>query len=117
MPANPADPLLDTDAWLDHKSEFVYNLKIRCSSLATTEIEKLGETKIYPNPFRDILTIESIYNIKAVEIYNMAGLKVNSKEMNTKTAQLNLSNLPVGVYILKAIDEKGKVFSQKIIKK
>ena len=47
----------------------------------------------------------------------MAGLKVNSKEMNTKTAQLNLSNLPVGVYILKAIDEKGKVFSQKIIKK
>ena len=117
VPANPADPLLDTDAWLDHKSEFVYNLKIRCSSLATTEIEKLGETKIYPNPFRDILTIESIYNIKAVEIYNMAGLKVNSKEMNTKTAQLNLSNLPVGVYILKAIDEKGKVSSQKIIKK
>ena len=47
----------------------------------------------------------------------MVNLFWNMTEMNTKTAQLNLSNLPVGVYILKAIDEKGKVFSQKIIKK
>ena len=47
----------------------------------------------------------------------MSGLKVNSTTTNDKKVNVNLGNLPAGVYLLRSLDENGKTNVQKLIKK
>ncbi|GAA4233311.1 hypothetical protein GCM10022291_09990 [Postechiella marina] len=73
-------------------------------------------TKLFPNPFKNELTIKLNDNIAIlkVEIYNKLGQTVFSNPENIKT--LNLSNLKSGIYILNLETDIGKA-SFKIIKK
>lgn len=72
--------------------------------------------KVYPNPFKDNITIEDPSNtISHIEIYNTLGNLILKHEEGN--GNISLEGLPSGVYILKIID-KNKVFSQqKIIKR
>ena len=71
------------------------------SSLGTGEVNTIDKLKVYPNPFKDQVTIESLENLKQIEIYNMAGLRVSTKEANDRVVNLSLGQLPSGVYLLK----------------
>ena len=111
-------PLIPNDKWEDVPSEIVYKLISTCnSSLGTGEVNTIDKLKVYPNPFKDQVTIESLENLKQIEIYNMAGLRVSTKEANDRVVNLSLGQLPSGVYLLKTVDVKGKVNTQKLIKK
>lgn len=82
------------------------------STLATAEVKKI-EFSIYPNPVTDILTIKTQEKILNVAVYDASGKVVNTQLNN---GQINVSALPNGVYILKAVTDKG-VYQQKLIKK
>ena len=110
-------PGIPNDMWSSYNSEIVYKLISTCSSLATNDQEKLTKTRISPNPFTNQVTIESVNLIKSVEVFNMAGLKVNSQDVNLKKTNLNLGHLNTGVYLIRILDEKGNVETQKLIKK
>lgn len=111
-------PIIPNDNWSIIKSEIVYKLISTCSSsLGTGEVNTIDKLKVYPNPFKDQVTIESLENLKQIEIYNMAGLRVSTKEANDRVVNLSLGQLPSGVYLLKTVDVKGKVNTQKLIKK
>ena len=59
-----------------------------CSSLSVNDFNFKNEIKIYPNPVKDILYIESNQQIKAVEVYTLLGNKV----LVTKTTNnINIS--------------------------
>lgn len=81
------------------------------STLATAEVKKL-EFGIYPNPVTDILTIKTQEKIQNVSIYDASGRIVNAQLNN---GQINVSALPKGIYILKAVTDKA-VYQQKLIK-
>lgn len=70
----------------------------------------------YPNPVKDVLTINSRGNIETVHVYNIAGQKmaVPSKLVNGK---LDMSKLAPGTYIVSTILQDGKNESFKVIKK
>lgn len=72
--------------------------------------------KIYPNPSKDFINISADSIIKSIEIYDVQGriVKVISGN-NTKTVRVEIENISVGIYILKAITEKGS-FTEKIHK-
>lgn len=55
--------------------------------------------KYYPNPVSNFLKLNSKENIEEVNIYNILGQEVMHENFSTKTAQIDLSNLPVGAYI------------------
>lgn len=97
--------------------ELVYRLKTTCTNLGTDDQIKVTDLKVYPNPFTNQVTVESLVKIKQIEIFNMAGLKVNSTTTNDKKVNVNLGNLPAGVYLLRSLDENGKTNVQKLIKK
>jgi len=82
------------------------------STLATAEVKKL-EFSIYPNPVIDILYIKTQEKIQNVSIYDASGKTVNAPLNN---GQVNMSMLPKGMYILKAVTDKA-VYQQKLIKK
>lgn len=115
MKASP--PFMPNDLWIPYKSEIVYKLISTCNNLATNDQVKLTKTRVSPNPFTNQVTIESANLIKSVEVFNMAGLKVNSQDVNLKKTNLNLGHLTKGVYLIRILDENGNVETQKLIKK
>jgi hypothetical protein len=82
------------------------------STLATAEVKKI-EFSIYPNPVTDILTLKTQEKILNVTIYDASGKIINAPLNN---GQINVSMLPNGVYILKAVTDKA-AYQQKLIKK
>lgn len=65
----------------------------------------LNTVKVYPNPVNSELTID-MENVASVEVYNLVGASVLK---TTSENVINVSNLEMGVYILRATDTNGKV--------
>jgi len=68
---------------------------------------------IYPNPVKDILTIDSQKAVEKIEVYDLSGKKAMEV---TGQKQVNMSSLAPGTYILRAVLGKT-VETVKIIKK
>ncbi|MCR5036808.1 MAG: S8 family peptidase [Bacteroidales bacterium] len=71
------------------------------------------EVVIYPNPVNDIVMIETHgrASLQNVIIYDVNGRKV----LSTSESQIDISNLPSGVYLMK-IESSDGIFYKKIIK-
>ena len=84
--------------------------------LGIDDFEK-NNIKIYPNPTRDIVNIESTKQIKNVEVVNMIGQVLYVKEFNSMQDFIDLSNLPTATYILRIKADDGRIKISKVIKK
>ena len=69
---------------------------------------------VSPNPFMDILNIESKTNVERVDVYSLAGTLVHSA--NQPGTQVNLGMLESGVYMIHVIDSKGAISQMKVEK-
>lgn len=68
---------------------------------------------IYPNPASDVLNIKSATIVNNVSITDLSGKVIKA---NVSNNQVDVRNLPVGTYILKA-ETKDGFFTEKFIKK
>jgi hypothetical protein len=69
--------------------------------------------RLYPNPVKNILIIESKIQIKKVEIFSVLGQKV--KEINSDVNYIQTSSLPHGMYMVKIYSENAFII-KKLIK-
>jgi hypothetical protein len=79
------------------------------NGVATTTAAKMianTDLVIYPNPTSDYLTIKIDRSIVSVEIMNIAGVSVLKRNGSTS---INVSQLPVGMYIAKIITNKDTI--------
>jgi hypothetical protein len=67
----------------------------------------IPNSKLYPNPANDFITIESYDIITSVSIYNSAGEIMEQKTLNSKEFNLNLDDYNNGLYLVKVTSEKG----------
>jgi len=80
------------------------------------EIPSAGtEFKVYPNPFRDILTVSSGSEISSICIYDMQGRILDYFVVGSSSCQVDLSNLTPGTYIISIFTAEGSS-TRKIIK-
>lgn len=71
---------------------------------------------VYPNPTKDIITIEKEQVGRLdIGISNTLGQRISTQTSNSQTTQLDLSTLPNGIYIL-SIKQGTQYTSRKIIK-
>lgn len=70
---------------------------------------------LYPNPFQDWITLESKEHLDLIEIYSSSGKLVGQYRSIGQIYNLNLSELPAGLYLIQV---RSKQFSQtsKLIK-
>ena len=69
----------------------------------------------YPNPVKNILNLDNNQKITQVSIFNFLGQEVLAKSLNSTNANLDLSNLVKGVYLVKVLaNQQIKTF--KVIK-
>ena len=54
----------------------------------------------YPNPVKDVLNLSYTSEISAVQVVNMLGQEVISRNLNATTAQVDMSQLSAGAYIV-----------------
>ena len=69
------------------------------------------EFVLYPNPVNDVLNIQTGLDIKTVEILNINGQQV----LSSAQKQINVSNLPAGIYMVRIQDVDNNVATKKII--
>jgi len=85
----------------------------------TTSINSIlpSDVAIYPNPTQGILKVQASETlIKEIQVLNLQGKLIEEFNFKSGTlnAQLNLSNLPTGVYSL-GINAEGSTYHHKII--
>lgn len=77
---------------------------------STEHSPDIGLYKVYPNPAREVLTVETAHNC-SFEVIDMHGRAVSSGMFTNGLNELNLTDFPLGSYILKIM--KGSQFITK----
>ncbi|TDD94947.1 CHRD domain-containing protein [Flavobacterium cellulosilyticum] len=86
-------------------------------TLNSNSFELHSKLDVYPNPLKDVLTINNKTNKSLkVEILDLAGKLIDSKTVNFNTSQFDYSYLKSGIYLIKinTADKQSTTF--KIIK-
>ncbi len=93
-------------------SESIYTDSVHCEGIIIGIAERQNKrTNLFPNPTKGKLTITEGNGIE-VAVYNSSGKQVLQLE---NTSQINLSDFPKGVYIVKTVSGKG-VSIEKVIR-
>lgn len=92
--------------------EFVVNIN---TVVGIEDILNNDKINIYPNPNNGIFTIEkNIDENTTLEVYNLSGQLILQKSFVGNTTQVNLTNYPKGIYLVKIIAD-NKVTVEKIV--
>ncbi len=90
-------------------SWFIDNVKVVATDTITQSVsENILETKMYPNPVDNLLTINAEEDIQHICIYNVLSVKVMEMAINNKEAVLDLSNLESGMYMIEVLGKNEK---------
>lgn len=65
---------------------------------------------LYPNPTKEELHIEGQYTINSVAVYDLTGAKVFATDLAKNNAELDVSNLPAGIYLLRITHEEDSSY-------
>lgn len=89
--------------------------KILYSEEASTIAEAMNiksEIVVYPNPTRGNISVRSLDQISNIEVFNMAGQKIVSRNVNSNSENMNLNIYESGIYIFKVnAGDKIQTFS------
>ncbi|MEZ4778173.1 MAG: T9SS type A sorting domain-containing protein [Flavobacteriaceae bacterium] len=82
------------------------------TNLNISDVEALG-IKIYPNPVKEVLVIESPIPIQKVRVYSVIGNLL--LEIIEKTHEIPINHFPNGLLLIEVHTEKGKMI-EKVVK-
>ncbi len=69
---------------------------------------------VFPNPVKDVMTVQANSNIKEIMVYNTAGQVVINQTVNSKSITINTSGLTAGIYNVRALLNEGTI-NKKIV--
>ncbi|WP_027377787.1 GEVED domain-containing protein [Kaistella palustris] len=90
-----------------------YTIALTTPGMATVGVNK-ADLSVYPNPFQDVLKISDVKGVQSVSVSDVSGRQLKTLKAS---AELNLSELKSGLYIVTLHMEDGTVKSFKAIKK
>ncbi|MEP1489556.1 MAG: T9SS type A sorting domain-containing protein [Algibacter sp.] len=86
---------------------------VMSAALSVSEVSA-NQTKIYPNPVKDIFTITNSQSADII-VYNILGKVVLNKKMESNNGSVDISNFNTGVYYV-SINNNGVISNKKIVK-
>ncbi len=96
-----------------HNEMWEHISAIICNPTSTSQTIPEKDILIYPNPAEDVLYIQSPLNNLNISLYNSSGMLIY-QQINT-TLQIDLQQMPAGIYWLKIADVNGRSITRKII--
>ena len=88
---------------------YTATLTVTQSGLSSQLALEIPELKLFPNPSRGELNIESPLTLQRINVFNSLGQLVYTRELEREQAQLNLSSLPAGLYQVRLDTELGQI--------
>jgi len=82
------------------------NIKIENKSLAVSDV-KSPKLNFYPNPAKNVLTINNEIVVNNVTIYDLAGKSVLNQKADSKNLSLDISKLEKGIYMMRVATKNG----------
>ena len=79
------------------------------------ENETTAFATIHPNPANSIVTVTG-KNLKSAEVINTFGQRVATVQGKGETLQIDVAELPVGIYFVCITDEEGRKCVRKVVK-
>lgn len=73
------------------------------------------DIKLYPNPTRDQFTISADFAITHVSVVNLLGQEVISQNVVGNRTDINVSELPNGIYLVKILDGQNWIVRKIVI--
>ena len=121
MDTNPKEPISSLQGVLPFSFEKMGTITITLEEviLGIEQNDLNASISIYPNPADDYLTISNNNTeIETIQLYSVLGNKVFEKtDINNLSESINISNLPSGIYLLKAIDSEKRSATKRLIKR
>ncbi|WP_164463243.1 T9SS type A sorting domain-containing protein [Chryseobacterium sp. G0201] len=115
VPASiPANARLAIKGINDGKSYYWDDIYWEANTLGTSEVATKKSLSVYPNPFRDVLYISDLKDVKSVTVNDVSGRVV--KLIDNPGKELNLSTLNSGLYLLSITFKDGSKSITKVIK-
>lgn len=72
---------------------------------------------LYPNPVKDVLTVENCMDVRSIQVYDVTGRVVLTMENNgANTMTIPMNNFHKGVYFVKLNSENAATFVKRIVK-
>ncbi len=75
------------------------------------------DIKVFPNPATHYIKLNDTEGVGSVEIYNLLGRKVRSYNSVTTDTQMDVEDLPRGMYLVRIMDEQGDLIVTKRLNK
>jgi hypothetical protein len=88
----------------------------RESTTDITDIKSKTEIRLYPNPVLNALNVESIQEIRNIEIRTLTGQLVKNEKVNTFNGSIDFNEIMSGNYVVVVTLENGERAVQKIVK-
>ena len=114
---NHVNAILNTTLLVNGSTYYVTQTNNGCegSPLAITVNATLGLNDLqkdkfvyYPNPVSNVVNFENYNTILKITLFNLLGQRVEEKEINSLSGQLDMSKLPTGNYLLRFKTESGE---------
>ncbi len=97
--------------WTDENEKLVFNTY----ALGVDNIGMKQKFSFYPNPVSSVFTIDTSLTDYHIEIFNLLGKEILTRQAVTSSTQLDLSSLTNGVYFV-TITSGGESFTIKLVK-
>ena len=102
--------------WLSGIVDIHYNISANQSIGITEGSDTLSseqnsyvKTRVFPNPVKDVLNINSTQQLLSYDIFDILGKNLMTKSVYSNYVEIDLSNLPSGIYILRYLTEDKQV--------
>jgi hypothetical protein len=96
------------------KVYFDYNFPVETNDAETTfdvlstgDFEIDNSVKVYPNPSKGFVRVDSDNIIRSINLYDIQGRQLQMDNINETNASFDLSGRASGIYLLKIITDKG----------
>ncbi|MEM8524345.1 MAG: T9SS type A sorting domain-containing protein [Bacteroidota bacterium] len=103
----------------DDKNEDCYFKNIDNNIVEERELETFSETftktSVYPNPARDIVTVDLENPGATINILDLSGRQLQTWETNTSQAIINIKSFQKGFYYLHIEYQNGVTFTKKLL--
>jgi len=117
LDTNPQEPISSLQGVAPFSNEVIGTLTITLESVLGVNEVTSSKTVLFPNPANDNITISSQNNLQSVTIYNVLGAQVmQESNLNSKSIEVNISNLPSGVYLVKVEDTGNNEGLKRLVK-
>lgn len=112
--ATPGDYIITAQNFADATVQIKLTLRIQ----AATGVDnyKLDKVSIAPNPVGELLSVKGLDKAAILSLYNLGGVLQIQKQLPVGNANVAVSSLSAGVYVVKLVTADGGYFESKIVK-